>query len=399
MEIALHLGLAPRRHPVRLLRARAAAPAPPAARTPPQAAAGWCRAPASRPGCGTSPPPGAAHRRCPANCSPAKKLTWTNFTPVFDPPLVLRGADPGRVHDQAAGLRVLQPLPVPPRLQPVRLVHHRLEVVRLLCPVALCGRGDVDGPGSRREGGAGACPVHITLAPERGCFLQPHAQRGSCPMLEKYFVKPQTVDRIRASWIGAADRAVRDLAGRAGLRRQERVAAGAAAGRVRGVRPPAAVPGRWRTCRLTSMPSSPSGSASPATPAAARPDRSPRTVRGPVEQMLTVVAARLRGHRPPAPRAARSPRGPGVLRVPGRRAWPSAGVDRCPTGITWTASRPTCARIGVAGLEELSPALLSAFVAERAGAGLAKTTVRAELRGAARVPALRAPRRRAGRAT
>ena len=34
------------------------------------------------------------------------------------------------------------------------------------------------------------------------------------------------------------------------------------------------------------------------------------------------------------------------------------------------------ARIGVTGLEELSPALLSAFTAERAGAGLAKTTVR-----------------------
>lgn len=33
-------------------------------------------------------------------------------------------------------------------------------------------------------------------------------------------------------------------------------------------------------------------------------------------------------------------------------------------------------RVGVAGLGELSPALLSAFVAERSGAGLAKTTVR-----------------------
>src|SRR5262249_59071585 len=33
-------------------------------------------------------------------------------------------------------------------------------------------------------------------------------------------------------------------------------------------------------------------------------------------------------------------------------------------------------RIGVTGLAELSPAILSAFVAERSGAGLAKTTVR-----------------------
>ena len=50
-------------------------------------------------------------------------------------------------------------------------------------------------------------------------------------------------------------------------------------------------------------------------------------------------------------------------------------------------------RVGVAGLGEPSPALLSAFVAERAGAGLAKTTVRDALRRAAGVPALRPPRR------
>ena len=71
-----------------------------------------------------------------------------------------------------------------------------------------------------------------------------------------------------------------------------------------------------------------------------------------------------------------SPGGARILRA----TWPtSAACARsrsCPTGITWPASRPTWSRIGVTRLAELSPAILSAFVAERAGAGLAKTTVR-----------------------
>src|SRR4249919_434000 len=35
------------------------------------------------------------------------------------------------------------------------------NIFRVLCPAALCGRGDEAGPGSRREGRAGACSVHI----------------------------------------------------------------------------------------------------------------------------------------------------------------------------------------------------------------------------------------------
>ena len=66
----------------------------------------------------------------PLKSSPGEEAALGELHAVFDPALILRGADPGRVHDQAAGLRVLQPFPVPPRLQPVRLVHHRLEVVR-----------------------------------------------------------------------------------------------------------------------------------------------------------------------------------------------------------------------------------------------------------------------------
>ena len=85
--------------------------------------------------------------------------------------------------------------------------------------------------------------------------------------------------------------------------------------------------------------------------------------------------ARLRAHQPDAPRAALRPRGAGVLRVPGRRARPAPAVDRV---LPASPGRfeAYLDRIGITGLQDLSPALLSAFIAERAGAGLARTTVR-----------------------
>ena len=43
---------------------------------------------------------------------------------------------------------------------------------------------------------------HITRAAGRGCFLQLTPER-KLPMLEQYFVKPATIDRIRGSWIAA----------------------------------------------------------------------------------------------------------------------------------------------------------------------------------------------------
>ncbi len=61
---------------------------------------------------------------------PGEEAALRELHPGLDPPLVLRGADPRGIDSDAAGLRVLQPLPVPPRLQPVRRVHHRLHVVR-----------------------------------------------------------------------------------------------------------------------------------------------------------------------------------------------------------------------------------------------------------------------------
>src|SRR6185312_8773381 len=44
---------------------------------------------------------------------------------------------------------------------------------------------------------------HITTASDDRLLPPTHHERGSCPMLEQYFVKPKTIDRIRGSWIAA----------------------------------------------------------------------------------------------------------------------------------------------------------------------------------------------------
>ena len=61
---------------------------------------------------------------------PGEEAALGELHPGLHPPLILRRANPGRVGGQAPGLHVLQPLPVPSRVQPVRLIHHRLQVVR-----------------------------------------------------------------------------------------------------------------------------------------------------------------------------------------------------------------------------------------------------------------------------
>ena len=101
-----------------------------------------------------------------------------------------------------------------------------------------------------------------------------------------------------------------------------------------------------------------------------------KEVRGPVEQMLSVVL-------------------PGFERT-GRRHHPQPFADVCPGFFDYlvderglrpaslrsaiatisTASRPTSRGSACAGISELSPAVLSAFIVERSAAGLAKSTVR-----------------------
>ena len=97
-------------------------------------------------------------------------------------------------------------------------------------------------------------------------------------------------------------------------------------------------------------------------------------IRGPVEQTLAVILPGFERGRPrrelPFARA-----------VPGFFEYLAAERGLCPESIAGYRHHLACfeaylGQIGVTRLQELSPAILSAFVAERAGAGLARTTVR-----------------------
>jgi integrase/recombinase XerD len=188
-------------------------------------------------------------------------------------------------------------------------------------------------------------------------------------MLETYFVKPPTVDRIRACWIGAEiERYVSWLSeqgysNRTVLRRVPVLVAFGEFARRRG------------TSVLAELPAHVDSFVAMRVAAYRRGRGAAAEVRGPVEQMLAVVlpgfAGTGRPHRElPFGRA-----------VPGFFEYLADERGLRPESIV--GYRHHLARfeayldqIGVAGLAELSPAILSAFVAERSGAGLAKTTVR-----------------------
>jgi integrase/recombinase XerD len=188
-------------------------------------------------------------------------------------------------------------------------------------------------------------------------------------MLETYFVKPQTADRIRACWIGAeiecyagwlAERGYRPRTVRRHV--QALVAFGEFARR-RGASAPADLPahvGDFVAMRV----------------AACRRGREAATeVRGPVEQMLTVIL-------PGFERTSRTHRElPFARAVPGFFEYLADERGLRPESIVsyrhhLASFEAYLEQIGITGLQDLSPAILSAFVAERAGAGLARTTVR-----------------------
>jgi integrase/recombinase XerD len=194
-------------------------------------------------------------------------------------------------------------------------------------------------------------------------------------MLEDYFVKPQTIDRIRASWIGPEIERYVDWLSEHGYRARNvprRVPVLVAFGefaRARGAGTVQELPGHVEAFVAGRI----------ARRARARRDGvvSPtmaKEVRGPVEQMLAVVLPGFEG----TGRRRRKQPFAGVL--PGffeylaaeRGLRPAAvesyrhHLDRFETYLT---------RVGVE-VSEVSPALLSAFVTERSAAGLAKTTVR-----------------------
>ena len=194
-------------------------------------------------------------------------------------------------------------------------------------------------------------------------------------MLETYFVKPTTVDRVRGSWIGADIEgyvvwlAEHGYGARSVYRRVPLLTAFGDFARRRGATAVSDLPahveafvaGRVRRFRR-------------ARRGGATAQQIAKEVRGPIEQMLGLVVPGFEGT--------------------GRRQRRDPFADAVPDFFDYLASerglRPASirhyqhhldrfeaylGRIG-ARLHELSPPILSAFVAERRGAGLAKTTVR-----------------------
>jgi integrase/recombinase XerD len=187
-------------------------------------------------------------------------------------------------------------------------------------------------------------------------------------MLERYFVKPVTVDRIRASWIGSEiEQYVGWLAERGYAARcvQHRVPLLVAFGEFAwagGARTAAELPGHvdgFVRERMVGRPAT--------RPGGGR--RNSTRVRGPVEHMLTAVI-------------------PGFVAT-GREPYPDPFRDVLPGFFGYLEDerglRPLTiggyrhhlrrfelylSRIGVARLSELSSSILSAFVADRASEGL-----------------------------
>jgi integrase/recombinase XerD len=189
-------------------------------------------------------------------------------------------------------------------------------------------------------------------------------------MLEKYFVRPGTVDRVRASWIGAEiERYVEPLdeqgySWKSVVRRVPLLVEFGEFARARGageladlpVHVDAFVAERQRRTRR-------------------RDAYFVKEVRAPVEQMLRLALPGFVGRR----RRRRSE--PFAEALPGfyeylacERGVAPATVDAYQHHLV--RFEAYLARIGVAELSELSPAVLTAFVAERAASGLGKATVR-----------------------
>lgn len=193
-------------------------------------------------------------------------------------------------------------------------------------------------------------------------------------MLETYFVQPQTVDRVRASWIGSEiERYVVWLAEhgystRTVLRRVPLLAAFGEFARLRGA------------CSAEDLPAHVEAFVAQRVGdhrgvRRGGPSEVAKEVRGPVEQMLGLVVRGFKGTRRKRPGA------PFVASVPGFFAYLVSERGLRPATILHYQHHlrrfeAYLGRIGVAHMEELSAAVVSAFVAERTAAQLAKTTIR-----------------------
>lgn len=191
-------------------------------------------------------------------------------------------------------------------------------------------------------------------------------------MLDQYFVKPTTLDRLHGSWIGREIEAYvgwlvdRGYGTKVVWRRVPLVFAFGEFARDRGATAVSELPGHVEAFVAERVRAHHAqGSARPMA----------KEVRGPIEQMLSVTV-------------------PGFERS-GRPHHPQPFADAAPAFFDYLVDerglRPDSvrqyrhhlhrfeaylARIGVASLRELSAPILSAFIVERAKAGLAKSTVR-----------------------
>jgi site-specific recombinase XerD len=192
-------------------------------------------------------------------------------------------------------------------------------------------------------------------------------------MLERYFVRPDTVDRIRACWIGAeverytAWLSEQGYAARTVLRRVPMAMAFGEFAREHGamkIEDLPALVGLFVAERVRQHQGSRAGQIAVLS----------KEVRGPVEQFLTVVLPDFVGtgrrHYPE----------PFAVEVPGFFAYLAGERGLRPASIVQYRHhldhlKAYLGRVG-ADVSELSPVLLSAFVIERSHAGLAKSTVR-----------------------
>ena len=196
-------------------------------------------------------------------------------------------------------------------------------------------------------------------------------------MLETYFVKPQTVDQVRASWIGAeVERYVEWLAERgysssSVSRRVPLLVAFGEFAKARGAGAVEDLP-RYIELFVAERVASHRGVRRAGNVETGR--QVGREVRGPVEQMLRLVVPGFHG-------SGRRHRGdPFVEALPGFFGYLMSERGLRPAtirqyGYHLTRFERYLDRIGVRQLNELSPPLISAFVAELAGSGLCKATV------------------------
>jgi site-specific recombinase XerD len=190
-------------------------------------------------------------------------------------------------------------------------------------------------------------------------------------MLEQYFVKPSTVDRLRGSWIATEIETYVAWMVSQGYRAKSiwrRVPIGFAFGEFawqRGARTVGDLPAHvdaFVAARVATHHAT--GSTRPMA----------KEVRGPVEQMLSVVVA---GY---VPSGRPHHDWPFAAVVPGFLDYLVEERGLHPRSVETYRHHlrrfeEYLRRIGVTSLQDVSPVILSAFIVERAGAGLAKSTV------------------------